>query len=291
MVDGQRSTDDNNINGLKLFVLFTLNKATINLLNKLRVVKQVLLSKPPAADPEAIYNCPVCGSTGIRMHPVPKDYLIQWQKNQTVHNPFFIETMNLGLYACSRCYTPDRNRLYALYLKQYLDKGGKINLLDIAPDTGLSAFIKKYANVIYRSMDLLRSDVDDNLDITNMHAYHDEQFDFFICSHVLEHIPDDLKAMKELYRILKKGGKGIAMVPINLQLKETMEDSNCTDESLRWKYFFQGDHVRMYAKEDFLSRLMSVGFTVEQLGIDYFSKEVFEKNAIFPTSVLYVVSK
>ncbi len=140
-------------------------------------------------------------------------------------------------------------------------------------------------------MDLVRSDVDDNLDITNMHAYNNEQFDFFICSHVLEHIPDDIKAMKELFRVLKKDGKGIVMVPINLQLKESMENPSCTDEALRWKYFFQGDHVRMYAKEDFINRLMSVGFNVEQLGIDYFSKQAFEKNAIWPTSVLYVVSK
>lgn len=140
-------------------------------------------------------------------------------------------------------------------------------------------------------MDLMRDDVDDRLDITDMHIYTEGQFDFIICSHVLEHIPDDIAAMKELYRVLKKGGKGIVMVPINMQLESTMEDPACTDEALRWKYFFQDDHVRMYSKKDFISRLSAVGFTVEQLGIDYFSKEVFEKNAIWPTSVLYVVGK
>jgi hypothetical protein len=81
------------------------------------------------------------------------------------------------------------------------------------------------------------------------------------------------------------------MVPINLQLEQTMEDPTCTDEALRWKYFFQGDHVRMYSKKDFINRLTTVGFVVQQLDENYFTKEVFEKNAIWQTSVLYVVNK
>ncbi len=255
-------------------------------------MKQVLLSKPVEEDKSQLFDCPVCGATAIKMHPMPIFYFTLWQKFQTVHNPFFIETMNIEHYLCSRCYTSDSNRLYAIYLKDLIAKTNKkIKLLDIAPDEELTAFIKNQPGIEYRSMDLMRNTADDKLDITNMHAYTDGHYDFFICSHVLEHIPDDIKAMKELYRILKKDGKGIAMVPINLELKETMEDASCTDIALRWKYFFQEDHVRMYAKEDFISRLMSVGFTVEQLDINYFTSEVFERNAIYPTSVLYVVSK
>jgi predicted SAM-dependent methyltransferase len=256
------------------------------------MVKQVLLSKPPAEDKTAIFNCPVCGAVNVKMHPLPAYYFEHWQKYQTIHNPFFIETMNIAHYMCLKCYCSDRDRLYALYLKRHVSETkGFIKLLDIAPANGLRTFIKNLPGVEYRSMDLMMPGVDDHLDVTNMHAYDDGQFDFFICSHVLEHIPDDVKAMKELYRVLKIGGKGIVMVPINLQLKETMEDVACTDTALRWKYFFQDDHVRMYAKEDLISRLISVGFTVKQLGIGYFSKEIFEENAIFPTSVLYVVNK
>jgi SAM-dependent methyltransferase len=226
------------------------------------------------------------------MHPLPIHFFGQWQKYQTVHNPFFIETMNIEHYACAYCHAFDRERLCALYLSEYfVEAGNEIKLLDIAPGKALETFLKKDSRVSYRSMDLLMNNVDDNLDITNMHAYNDGRFDFFICSHVLEHIPDDMKAMKELYRVLRKGGKGIVMIPLNLQLKETIEDATCTDKALQWKYFFQDDHVRMYAKHDFISRLMSVGFSVEQLGIDHFSKEIFERNAIYPTSVLYVVGK
>lgn len=258
----------------------------------LKKIKKALAGKKREADPEAIYNCPVCGATNIHMAPLAKYYFDHWQKNHTVHNPFFFETMNLAYYECGHCYAPDRTRLYALYLRDFLSRQNKkLKLLDIAPDTQLGDIIKKYEHVAYRSMDLVKTGVDDNLDITNMHLYEDGQFDFLICSHVLEHIPDDIKAMSELYRVLKKGGKGIVMVPICLQLEATMEDPGCTDEGLRWKYFIQSDHVRMYAKADFINRLQKAGFMVEQLGIHHFTREVFETNAIFPTSVLYIVNK
>lgn len=261
-------------------------------INKLRLARQVLLSKPVKEDKSQLFDCPVCGTTCVKMHAFPIYHFEQWQKFQTIHNPFFVETMNIGHYMCSKCLAFDRERLYALYLQNYLSgKNGKIRLLDIAPGKALSTFLKTNPKILYRSMDLTMNEADDKADITNMDIYEEATYDFFICSHVLEHIPDDIKAMEELYRILKPGGRGIAMVPINLQLKETIEDPNCTDAALRWKYFFQDDHVRMYAKEDFISRLQSVGFEVEQLGKNYFGEEVFKRYAIYPTSVLYIVNK
>lgn len=258
----------------------------------LKNIKKALAKKKLEADPEAIYNCPVCGATNIHMVPLARYYFDHWQKNHTVHNPFFFETMNLAYYECGHCFAPDRTRLYTLYVRDFLNRQNKkMKFLDIAPDTQLRDIIRKYEKVEYRSMDLVKTDVDDNLDITNMHLYEDEQFDFFICSHVLEHIPDDVKAMSELYRVLKKGGKGIVMVPIALDLEETMEDPAFTDEGLRWKYFIQSDHVRMYAKADFISRLQKTGFAVEQLDQAYFTEKVFAQHAIFPTSVLYIVNK
>ena len=262
-------------------------------IHKLRLIKQVILSKPAKEDNTQLFDCPVCGSSNIRMQSFPMYYFEQWQKYQTVHNPFFIETMNISAYMCTKCFAFDRERLYALYLKEYLHKKQTtpIKLLDIAPGNALSNFLKRQQDISYRSMDLEMKNVDDKLDITNMNIYDDDMYDFFICSHVLEHIPDDIKAMEELYRILKPGGRGIIMVPINLELTQTLEDPACNDAALCWKYFFQDDHVRMYAKKDFISRLSSVGFAVEQLGKNYFGEETFNKNAIYPTSVLYVVSK
>lgn len=270
-----------------------MNRRLNLIVQQLKVIKYLLVADLSKQVPKPLFDCCVCGSKNVEMLPVPAHYLGQWQKYQTIHNPFFLETMNLEHYLCSKCFSTDRDRLYALYLKNhYLPKAnGEIKFIDIAPAYALRNFIKSNKNILYRSIDLVRADVDDRLDITDMHTYDDGQFNFFICSHVLEHVPDDIKAMQELYRITKAGGQGIVMVPINLQLEKTIEERQCNDTAYRWKYFFQDDHVRMYAKKNFVERLVSAGFNVSQLAIEYFSKEAFLKNAIYPTSVLYVVNK
>jgi SAM-dependent methyltransferase len=237
------------------------------------------------------FECPVCDSTGVDMNPLPMHYFSEFQKHGFVHNIFLSETINFLHYSCKKCGSSDRDRLYALFLRKYLKNKNNIRLLDIAPAESLGAFLRSQSNVNYRSMDLLMENVDDHADITDMKIYKDGQFDFFICSHVLEHIPDDKKAMMELYRILKPGGKGIAMVPVNLGLSQTIEDPSCTDIPTRWKLYGQHDHVRMYSKEDFITRLRNVGFVVECLDENYFGSECFFKAAIYPTSVLYIVSK
>ena len=101
-----------------------------------------------------------------------------------------------------------------------------------------------------------------NMDITHL-KYPDNYFDFILCSHVLEHIPNDIDAMKELYRVLKPNdGFGILQVPIELDREITYEDHTITSPIEREKAFGQFDHVRIYGK-DYIQRLKSVGFEVE----------------------------
>ena len=166
-----------------------------------------------------------------------------------------------------------------------------MKFLDFAPSAGLQQLIKKYDFIKYRSADLYMDGVDDKVDIVDMKIYNDNQFDALLCSHVLEHIQNDVKAMSELYRILKPEGWGIIVVPINLGLEKDFEDEKYTSEEDRWKYFGQNDHVRAYSKKGFVSKLESVGFIVQQLGIDYFGMAEFERCGIHPRSVLYIVSK
>jgi predicted SAM-dependent methyltransferase len=97
--------------------------------------------------------------------------------------------------------------------------------------------------------------------------------------------------MKELHRVLKPGGWGIAMVPITNAIEETYENDSITTDADRWKYFGQDDHVRMYSKKGFVGNLEKAGFKVDQLGIDYFGSNVFERHGIHPRSILYIVSK
>jgi len=89
----------------------------------------------------------------------------------------------------------------------------------------------------YRSADLLIESYDDKVDITNMKEYKNNTFDFFICSHVVEHVDNDEKAMRELHRVLKPGGKGIIMTPILPRKGVHDEDPSVTDVDERWRRF------------------------------------------------------
>jgi predicted SAM-dependent methyltransferase len=164
-------------------------------------------------------------------------------------------------------------------------------VLDIAPSRALRRYIKALRPKTYRTADLSMSGVDDVIEITDMACYEDNAFGAMICSHVLEHVLDDRKAMRELHRVLAPGGWAILMVPINLGLKEVCEDPTITNPGLRWKYFGQDDHVRFYSKNGFVERLAEAGFTVAQYDVEYFGESVFNRCGIAERSVLYVGSK
>jgi SAM-dependent methyltransferase len=239
------------------------------------------------------YICPACGTRVSSFNRLPDLYQQKQDEVGYIHPIFQMETINRLAYSCPNCKASDRERLYALYFKNiYKQPHAKFKLLDIAPAKPLQKFIKShFPEMEYRSADLMMEDVDDKVDITNMNIYDDNSFDFFICSHVLEHIEDDKKAMKELFRILKPGGKGIAMVPILLSLTEDYENPEVKTEDERWKHFGQNDHVRMYSKPGFISKLTNAGFNVTQFNIDSFGVEVFTECGIHPRSVLYIVEK
>ena len=167
----------------------------------------------------------------------------------------------------------------------------KLAALDIAPSYPLKTFLCKYPNVLYQSADKYMEGVDVVVDITNMDIFGSASFDFFICSHVLEHVPDDKKALSELFRILKPGGFGILMVPIILKNYQIDEDPNVTDVGERWRRFGQYDHVRLYSKTGFIERVKSAGFILNQYDADFFGRDTFFQLGISPKSVLYVVEK
>ena len=99
------------------------------------------------------------------------------------------------------------------------------------------------------------------LDVTNL-PFKNDHFDLIICNHVLEHINEDTKAIKEIYRVLKNNGKAILQVPISFKIDKTFEDSRVTSPKQREIKFGQNDHVRVYGK-DYVNRLESCGFSVE----------------------------
>jgi ubiquinone/menaquinone biosynthesis C-methylase UbiE len=162
-----------------------------------------------------------------------------------------------------------------LYLKNKTDFfNPNLKILHIAPEQAFFKFLKSVNNKNYITFDLNSPLADIKGDICAM-PFEDNFFDFILCNHVLEHIVDDTKAMKELYRVLKRKGTAILQVPINVGRDKTFEDNNIITIKERIEKFGQYDHVREYGL-DYYKKLESIGFSVEKN--NYASK--FNKNDI-----------
>jgi SAM-dependent methyltransferase len=170
---------------------------------------------------------------------------------------------------CPGCGSVERHRLAALVLREHTSLFTRpTRLLHFAPERGLSRIIRHAPTVEYVTADITPGKADRVLDITDIDCP-DDSFDAVICSHVLEHIPDDLKAMRELRRVLRPGAWAFLVVPFDPKLTETYEDATITSPEAREKAFGQWDHVRWYAGTDFDSRLREAGFTVDAVEIPH----------------------
>ena len=157
----------------------------------------------------------------------------------------------------------ERHRLLWLYLKNetnFFSKQQKV--LHFAPEQAFYKRFRKLSNLDYTTTDLNSPLADVKADICDL-PFKDESFDFILCNHVLEHIPDDKKAMEELYRILRPGGTAILQIPQELDRAETFQDDSITDSKERAKIFGQYDHVRVYGR-DYSNKLRNIGFKVEE---------------------------
>lgn len=131
-------------------------------------------------------------------------------------------------------------------------------MLHMAPEECLASIFKA-SNINYISADL-SSYAMLQMDLTNVY-FPDETFDVVYASHVLEHIVDDRKAMREIHRILKPDGWAILQVPIMAEM--TYENPGIVDPKERERVFGQSDHVRIYGL-DYYTRLTETGFRVHR---------------------------
>lgn len=160
----------------------------------------------------------------------------------------------------------ERHRLLWLFLRdctRFFSEPAK--LLHFAPEQAFYKRFKKLSHLEYTTTDLNSPLATVKADICDL-PFEDNTFDIILCNHVLEHIPNDQKAMRELFRVMKPGGWGVFQVPQDLSRKQTFEDPNITDKKERAKIFGQYDHVRIYGY-DYFERLREVGFQVEE--VDY----------------------
>jgi SAM-dependent methyltransferase len=162
---------------------------------------------------------------------------------------------------CLRCGGGRRQRLMAHFLTAELKDRPQTKLLHFAPEVSLTRPIRRLHNVDYMSVDIVEDVALMKADIQNL-PFGDAEFDVIVCSHVLEHIPDDARAMGELHRVLRQDGVAYVMVPQDFDRDTTFEDHTITDPIERERAFGQDDHVRMYGR-DFTDRLARAGFDVQ----------------------------
>ncbi len=163
----------------------------------------------------------------------------------------------------------ERHRLLWLWLKRETDFFTKSStVLHFAPEQAFYNRFREMSNLNYTTTDLNSPLADVKADICNL-PFESDTYDVIFCNHVLEHIPDDLKAMQELYRVLKPEGMAILQIPQDLSRAETFEDNTITDRDERAKIFGQYDHVRVYGR-DYFDKLRAVGFKVYE--VDYTSQ-------------------
>lgn len=192
-------------------------------------------------------ECPVCGFSGRRFAPAGPRGRSDAQ--------------------CPNCEAEERHRLLWLYLlieTDVLDRDGK--LLYFAPVEEVARTIETRKRVI--TVDPAMNAVDARVDMTEL-PFQDESFDAVVCSHVLEHIPDDEAALAELYRILEEDGDALIIVPKAKSNAETNEDRTISSPRERREEFGADQHVRLYGR-DFVDLLTDAGFTVS---VETYAKE------------------
>jgi SAM-dependent methyltransferase len=167
---------------------------------------------------------------------------------------------------CPICGSYERHRLVWLFFKKRTALfTASLEMLHAAPENCFVRRLKARENLDYISIDLDSPLADRKMDLTNL-EFPGQTFDFFYCGHVLEHIPDDGKAISEIYRVLKPSGTAVIMVPTRGE--HTVEDREITDPAEREKLYGQADHVRIYGR-DFPNRLEKKGFQVRT--VDFYS--------------------
>lgn len=203
-------------------------------------------AKQEKAAKKESYTCNVCGKTGKFDDFVGRESAI-----------------------CPHCKVKERHRLLVHYVVNETSiTRDELDVLHFAPQIGEKRFYRSLPNLHYVTADYL--DVEDvQLDLTQL-ALPDDSWDVLFVYHILEHIIDDQKAMKEMYRVLRPGGMALLQVPLEIGRTEIYEDATITSAKERKKAFGQWDHVRRYSAAGFQERLEAAGFEVE--AVDYIAK-------------------
>lgn len=205
-------------------------------------------------------TCNICGVESVQFETFPA------RGDET-----FFETHNMigggtrNNCICPVCRSIDRNRFVYWVLRNKTDVcvwGGDKKILHFAPEQPIYDILKNQKDIAYYPCDLFPQKGMIKVDVTDI-PFKNNVFDFIIINHVMEHILDEMRALKELYRVLKPDGMVVLSIPICIDLDETYEDSRILTKEDRNKYYGQEDHVRLYGR-DYKQRFSRAGFEITE---------------------------
>lgn len=179
-------------------------------------------------------------------------------------------------FGCIYCGAHDRERHLFMFFDK-LDMWSimkNAEVIHFAPEINLSKKIEQCLPSNYIKADLYPSNNSiTKIDLTDI-PFKEESFDILICNHVLEHVPDYMKALTEIYRVLKKNGIAILQTPYSKLLKKNFEDEGINTDELRLLFYGQEDHVRYFSENQFFQSLTKTGFSLQILN----HNDLFESN-------------
>lgn len=169
---------------------------------------------------------------------------------------------NVERFQCPHCWSTDRDRHLRLFFDRLhvLDsvKGGE--LLHIASEAALVKFFNTLSPRRYVLGDLHPQGPDTlKVDLENM-QFPDVSFDMIIFNHVLEHVEDHRRALREAFRVLRPGGRLICQTPFAARLTSTFEDAKLQSAADRLYFYGQDDHARLFGT-DIENMIQQAGFS------------------------------
>ena len=203
---------------------------------------------------KTIYSCPCCG---LRFRSfIEGDY--RERPKRFNHSRYESARQDV---LCPHCKSLPRHRILALWCEKHIDILRGADILYFAPDRCESLWMEKYG-MSFKSADLHRA-ADYKLNIQDTHLP-GGSYDIIICNHVLEHVDDFRKALKEMYRVLRPSGSFICSFPMDPSVELVDEDPTVKTEEERLRRFGQNDHLRVFGMhpEQFLT---DAGFVVERI--------------------------
>lgn len=190
---------------------------------------------------------------------------------------------------CPNCYSKDRERLVCLFLKfllnnDFLQKNSKI--LHFSPERSLEHYFFKGKFKNYYTANLRGKNIDFKIDLSKKIAFRDK-FDLIICNHVLEHIQNDILALKNIYSMLSKDGMAILQTPYSKIIDQDyfINENLSPEENL--KLYGQDDHVRIYSKKSLINKIKNTGFELEIFPSTYFNSDRLNYGLIDEEEVLF----